>query len=455
MQQYLPPALDFRGALHLDWAGAACAIVACLIATILAGAAPLLMVSRTDPQAVLHCETRLASESRGTRRARRCLVAVEVAVSVVLVLMTGLLTVSLMKLMHVNRGFNIDHTMTAMVDLPRQQYPDRQHRAEFYRQLLEKLYSLPGVQHAAITSVLPLTGDSWGDMAQVPGDDRPLTQLPIESFRSTSPDYFSAIQLPLLSGRFFTTADWGKNVALISSKTAKALWPGKNPVGLQFKRGGVSNEEPFTVIGVIADARTISLARPDPLLIYVPYWFRCDNSAGLIVRTRENPASIADAIRQTIWAIDRSVPVPTVRALGSIAADSVANQRFEMQLLLFFAASALFLAGLGVYGIISYSVVQRHREIGLRLALGAQRSHVYGLVLHDGMLPVVLGTAGGLAIASSMARVVTSMLFEISPYDPFITVASSFVLLCVGASACLVPAKRAAAVDPMQALRAE
>lgn len=455
MQQYLPPALDFRGALHIDWASAACAIVACLIATVLAGAAPLVMVSRTDPQTVLLSETRLASESRSTRRARRFLVGVEVAVSVALVLTTGLLTVSLLKLMQVNRGFTVEHTITAMVDLPAQQYPDREHRTEFYKQVLENLHNLPGVEHAAITSVLPLTGDSWGDMAQVPGDNRPLSQLPIESFRWTSPEYFSAIQLPLLSGRFIAKADWGKNVALVSSKTAKALWPGKNPVGLQFKRGGTSNEESFTVIGVVADARTISLAKPDPMLIYVPYWFRCDSAAGLIVRTRQDPAFMAEAIRQTIWAIDRSVPVPTVRALGSIVADSMANQRFEMQLLLFFAASALFLAGLGVYGIVSYSVAQRNREIGLRLALGAQGSHVYRLVLHDGLVPVVLGIAGGLAIAFSMARVVTSMLFEISPYDPFMTIGSALILLCVGVSACLVPAKRAAAVDPMQALRAE
>ena len=267
IQRYLPPALDFRGPLHVDWAGAACALVACLMATILAGAAPLIMVSRTAPQAVLHSETRLASESRGTRRARSFLVVVEVAVSVALVLMTGLMTVSVIKLMHVNRGFTVEHTMTAMVNLPSRQYRDRQHRAEFYRQVLERLQTLPGVEHAAITSVLPLTGDSWGDTAQLPGDNRPLSQLPIESFRWISPDYFAAIHIPLLSGRFFTMADWGKNVALISSKTAKALWRDKNPLGQQFRRDGTSNEEPFTVIGVVADARTISLAKPDPMLI--------------------------------------------------------------------------------------------------------------------------------------------------------------------------------------------
>lgn len=455
MQHYLPSSLDFRGPLHLDWAGAACAILSCLIAILFAGAAPVFMVSRTAPNAVLHSGARLASESRGTRRARRLLVGFEVAVSVALVLTAGLITVSLMKLLQVNRGFTVERTMTAMIDLPRQQYPDREHRSAFYTRVLERLDHVPGIRHAAITSVLPLTGDSWGDIAKLPGDTRPITQLPLESFRWISPAYFSTIQLPLLSGRFFTAADWGKNVAVISSKAARTLWSGNNPVGQQFKRAGNPDEKPFTVVGVVADARTISLAKPDPMLIYVPYWFRCNNSAGLVVRSSENPASVAGSIRQTIRSIDRTVPLPTVRALGNIVADSVANQRFEMQLLLFFAASALFLAGLGVYGIVTYSVVQRQREIGLRFALGAQRSHVYQLVLRDGLLPVLVGTAAGLVIAYSMARLVASMLFNMSPYDPWMAIGSAFVLLSVGAAACLIPATRAAAIDPMQALRSE
>lgn len=325
----------------------------------------------------------------------------------------------------------------------------------FYRQVLEKLDNLPGIEHAAITSVLPLTGDSWGDTAQLAGDNRPLTQLPIESFRWTSPEYVATIHLPLLSGRFLTASDWGKNVAVVSSRTAKTLWHGKNPVGQQFRRAGNPEEKPFTVIGIVADARTISLAKPDPMLIYVPYWFRCDDSAGLIVRTRENLASTTDAIRRTIAGIDRSVPAPSVRALGSIVADSVANERFETQLLLLFAASAVFLAGLGVYGIVTYSVVQRQREIGLRFALGAQRAHVYRLVLRDGLLPVLLGAGVGLAMAYSMARLMASLLFNISPYDPLMTLGSALLLVAVGAAACLIPAKHAAALDPMQALRAE
>lgn len=456
MQRYLPPALDFRGPLHLDWIGAACALLLAVIATLLAGAAPALMVSGIAPNEVLHTESRQASESRGTRSARRVLVGIEVAVSVALVLTTGLLLTSLVKLMRVDRGFTTERTMTATVDLPMESYRDDQHRAVFYREVLKRLNEMPGVEHAAMTSVLPLTGDSWGDMARVTGDTRPATQMPLESFRSVSPDYFSTIHLQLVSGQFFSGSDWGRNLALVSEKTAKTLWPGQNPVGKQFSRGDPEKgEKPFTVVGIVANARTMSLARPDPMMIYVPYWYRTEPVAGLVVRTRQLPAEMGDAIRQTIWRVDRDVPVPTVRALGSLVADSVANQRFEMDLLLLFAVSALFLAGLGIYGVITYSVVQRHREIGLRIALGAQRANVYRLVFRDGLLPVAIGAVAGVGLAFASARLVGSLLYEVSPYDPALTGGAVGVLLAVAMAACLLPARRAASVDPMRALRTE
>ncbi len=455
IQRYLPAALDFRGPLHLDWTGAGCALILAVLATLLAGTAPALMVSRTAPQEVLHSESRLASESRASRRMRRVLVGIEVAVSVALVLMTGLLIASLVKLMNVNRGFSAERTMTAMIDLPTESYRDDEHRAAFYRDVLERMDRLPGVERSAITSVLPLKGDSWGDMARVAGDTRPVTQLPLESFRWVSPEYFSAIHLPLVSGQFFSQSDWGKNLALVSETTAKTLWPGQNPVGQRFSRGDRTKEKAFTVVGIVANARTISLAKPDPMLIYVPYWYRCEQTAGLVVRTRQEPSAMADAIRQTIWSVDRDVPVPVIRALGGVVADSVANQRFEMDLLLLFAVSALFLAGLGIYGVITYSVVQRHREIGLRIALGAQRAEVYRLVLRDGLLPVAAGALAGVALALGSARMISSLLFEVSPYNPALAAGAVCVLLAVGITACLLPARRAASVEPMEALRME
>ena len=455
MQRYLPPALDFRGSLHLDWAGAACALLLAVLTTLLAGAAPAWMVSRTAPQEVLHSESRLASESRGSRNARRILVGIEVATSVALVLITMLLTASLAKLMRVERGFTVERTMAATIDLPRGSYPDYEHRLAFYKQVLDRMDALPGAEHAAMTSVLPLTGDSWGDMARAAGDTRPTTQLPLESFRSVSPEYFATIHLQLIEGHAFNSSDWGKNFALVSQQTAQTLWPGKDPIGQQFTRGLASEKNTFTIVGVVANARTISLSKPDPMMVYVPYWYRVEPEAGIVVRTRQDPSEMADVIRRTIWSVDRNVPVPSVRALGGLVADSVANQRFEMDLLLLFAGSALFLAGLGVYGVVMYSVVQRYREIGLRMALGAQRASVYRLVLRDGMIPVAIGVAAGVALAFISARIMSSLLFQVSPYDPALTAAAVCVLLAVGAAACLLPAHRAAGVQPMQALRTE
>jgi predicted permease len=455
MQRYLPLALDFRGPLHLDWAGAGCALLLAVLATLLAGAAPAWMISRTEPQEVLHSESRLATESRSSKRMRRTLVAVEVAVSVALVLMTGLLITSMVRLLHIDRGFEIDRIVTAMVSLPRKSYADGKASAAFYKEVLDHLAQLPGVEHAAVVSELPLSGDRWVDMIQVPGDARPIMQMPSEHFRWVSPGYFETIHLQLISGRLLNTSDEGKNYAVVSELTAKTLWPGKDPVGQQFDLAGRTDQKAFTVIGVVGNARTVSLATPDPMMVYIPDWYRSETTAGLLVRTRQDPAMMADAMRKTIWSVDPEVPVPLVRTLGGVIADSVANRRFEMDLLLLFAISALLLAGLGVYGVVTYSVVQRQREIGLRIALGAQRKNIYRLVLHDGLVPVLAGAVAGIAVSFACARVVGNLLFEVSPYNTVITTSAVCVLLAMGIAACLLPARRAASVDPMEALRRE
>jgi hypothetical protein len=226
-------------------------------------------------------------------------------------------------------------------------------------------------------------------------------------------------------------------------------------VGQQFNLAGRTDQKAFTVIGVVGNARTVSLATPDPMMVYMPDWYRSDTTAGLLVRTRQAPAMMADAMRKTIWSVDPEVPVPLVRTLGGVIADSVANRRFEMDLLLLFAISALLLAGLGVYGVVTYSVAQRQREIGLRIALGAQRKNIYRLVLRDGLAPVLAGAVAGIAVAFAFARVVGNLLFQVSPYSSVITTGAVCALLATGIAACLLPARRAASVDPMEALRSE
>jgi predicted permease len=369
--------------------------------------------------------------------------------------MTGLLSVSLTKLIHVDPGFEADRTITAEIDLPHKSYADQASRTPFYRKLLERMRQLPGVESAGVVGQLPLTGDTWIDMIRVQGDTRPFMQIPSEHFRWVSSNYFAALRLPLIAGRFLDASDQGKRYALISAQTARSLWPNRNPIGEQFSRAGVPEEAPFTVIGVVGDGRTISLAQPDPMMVYMPYWYRSETTGGLLVRTRQDPAIMADTIRRTIWSVDPEVSVPTVRALGGIISDSVANRRFEMDLLLLFAISALFLAGLGVYGVVTYSVVQRRRELGLRLALGAPKTSIYALVLREGLIPVLIGAIAGIGGAFGCARVISSLLFQVSPYNPLVVSASVLLLVTVGSAACLLPAYRAAEADPMQALRAE
>jgi predicted permease len=455
MQRYLPPALNFRGALHLDWLGAACALGLSVLSTLLAGAAPAWISARTQPQEVLHSEAHLASESRSSKRMRRILVAVEVAVSVTLVLMTGLLTASMVRLMNTDRGFAADRVVTAQIDLPRKSYADDQSCFAFYKELLQRLRSVPGLEQAAVVSQVPLAGDEWIDMLRISGDTRPMMQLPSQHFRWVSPDYFQALRLPLIAGRFLSAGDQDKSYAVVSALTAHTMWPGKNAIGQQFKRGGTPDEPAFTVIGVVGNARTISLTKPDPMMVYTPYWYRSGNTGGLVVRAHGDSGVIADALRRAVWSVDPEVSVPTVRSMGGVIADSVENRRFEMDLLMLFAISALLLAGLGVYGVVTYSVVQRRREIGLRLALGAQRANIYRLVMRDGLVPVLTGTAIGIGVAFVSARVVANMFFQVSPYNPAIVTGTICLLLAVGAVACLLPARRAASIDPMQALRTD
>ncbi len=454
MQRYLPPALDFRGTPHLDWTGGSFALLLVLLVTLLAGAAPAWRAARMEPHEVLQSESRLGSESFNSKRLRRTLVGAEVAVSMALILMTGLLTTSLFRLLHVDRGFEASHIVTATLNLPKNHYSERKAREAFFKEAIARLAELPGVDGAAAVSVLPLTGDSWIDMIQLVGDTRPAMQIPSEHFRWVTPGYFNVIHLPLVAGRFLRSGDEGKSYAVVSELTARTLWPGRDPIGQQFHRGG-RNESPFTVIGVAANARTISLSAPDPMMVYMPYWYRSDESAGLLVRTRQDSSMIADAIRKSVRSVDPEVPLSVVRALSGVVTDSLGNRRFEMDLLLLFAVSALFLAGLGIFGVVNYSVIQRQRELGLRIALGAQRGNIYRLVLQDGLLPVLVGGAAGIAVAFGFARVLQSLLFQVSAYNIGILSSSVCLLALVGAAACLFPARRASSIDPMQALRRE
>jgi predicted permease len=418
------------------------------------GFLPAWRSARSAPQSELHTESRTASESRTTKRLRQSLIMAEAAASVTLVLLSGLFITSLMKLMHVDRGFQTEHVLSATVMLPSGQYGDSDARNGFFKRTIDRLRQIPGVNSAGAVSVLPLAGDNWSDLITKTGDTRPAWQRPDGHFRWITPGYMETLRVPLLAGRFFTEADRGRNVALISERVSRAVWPDENPIGQRFTRFDTS-EAAFEIVGVVGDIRTVDLAQEPPRMVYVPYWYRSRTTATLVLRTTVDATAMAGSVRKAIREVDPQVAVPNIRTMDDVVDVSVAARRCQMRLLLTFALCALLLAALGTYGVVAYSVVQRTQEIGIRMALGANRTDVYQMILTEAITPVLMGAVAGVALASIAGRIIANLLFEVRATNPLIAMISCAVLVAVGVVAGLLPAAKAAVVDPMNALRAE
>jgi predicted permease len=430
------------------------ALGAALVSALLCGLLPAIRFVRSHPQQALRSESRTASESAGGKRVRRALVMGEVAASVTLVVLAGMFLLSLYRLLRVDRGFTAEHVIGAGVVLPDKQYGTPQSREAFYQRSLERLRQLPGVASAGVISVLPLEGDRWGDLISLPSDTRPRFSRPAASFRWVSSGYFETMQIPLVAGRFFTQQDLGKNVAVISQRAAQIAWHGQNPIGQLFRRGD-PDDKPFQVIGVVGDVRAIDLSKQPPAMVYVPITYRSNETGSFVVRTTNDPAAMADPIRKAIWSIDGQVPVPEVRTMETIVDGSLAARNFQLRLLLAFAVCALVLAALGIYGVVAYSALQRTRELGIRIALGAQPAQIYRLILEDGITPVLLGAIAGIALAALAARAISELLYGVDGFNIGIAIGAAAILLLTGGLASLLPAMRATRIDPVQALRAE
>jgi predicted permease len=450
----LPSALPLLHPLRMDAQLVLFAIGASLVSALLCGLLPALRFVRSHPQQALRSESRTASESAGGKRMRRALVVGEVAASVTLVVLAGMFLLSLYHLLRVDRGFTTEHVISADVVLPDKQYGKPAQREAFYQRSLDQLRQLPGVRSAGVISVLPLEGDRWGDLISLPTDTRPLFSRPAASFRWISSGYFETMQMPLLAGRFFTQDDLGKNVAVISQRAAQIAWHSQNPIG-QFFRRGDPDGKPFQVIGIVGDVRAVDLSKQPPAMVYVPLTYRSNNTGSFVIRTENDPAAMADPIRKAIWSIDAQVPVPEVRTMQTIVDGSLAARNFQLHLLLAFAVCALVLAALGIYGVVAYSALQRTRELGIRIALGAQPAQIYRLILEDGITPVLFGTLAGVALAVLAARAISGLLFGVAGFNIGIAAAAAAVLLVTGGLASLLPAIRATRIDPVQALRAE
>lgn len=422
-----------------------------ILAGLLFGFLPAWRFARADPQD--------AMRSRGwgtaaTSRLRSLLVTAEVGLSTMCLIAGGLLLHSFTRLLGVDRGFDTERIVTVNLNLPDNRYPDRDKRAAFMRSAEARLASLPGVTSVGLSDFLPLGGEGGNNLIAPEGRNLPLMERPLADIRRVNPDYFRTMGIPLRSGRLFTAADGDRPVALVSASTAERIWPGQNPVGLRFRIGG--DASPLVeVAGIVGDVHGVSLSKAPSNTVYVPYWQRNYTRVALAVKTSLAPLAISSAIRGAIRAVDPEMPVPAFRSMDEIVNESVAQRRFQMMLVLLFGITALLLASLGIYGVVSYSVAQRTNEMGLRMALGASLAAIRGLVIRQSLLPVLSGLIGGIAASLALGRLLGSLLFGVQAGDPATIFTVIALLIAVAAVAASIPARRATRVDPITALRYE
>lgn len=439
--------------VHLDGAVVGFTLAISVLAGVLAGLFPAWRMAQSHPQDALRSGSTRTGDAGRRLRVRELLVGTGTALTVILLVASGLLLASFARLESVPKGFAVEHILTVNLQLPAAQYTQGQQRSAFWRNLLAGTSNLPGVESSAVTNWLPLGGEMNDDAVTVPGDTRPNAEQPYASYRRVSPRFFKVLGIPLLRGRELTWADAGTPAVVISAATAKSVWPGVDPIGQRFDVDPSSRFPGFRVVGIVGDTRSVSLVKAAAPMVYELYDGGLTGS--LILRTPMGAAALASELRQAIGKIDSSVAVPPVRSMGQIVSGSLAPQRFQTLLISLFAAAALLLACLGIYGVVSYSVARRTREIGIRVALGAPTSDVCRRVFIEGLRPVVLGLVVGMGGALAAGRLIAALLFEVRPYDPAIAATAAGALMAAAVLACALPARRAMTVDPMVALRHE
>jgi len=429
------------------------ALVVSLLTGLLFGLAPAWQSARRDIADALK-EGGRSSTLSGGRWVRSGLLVVEVALSIVLLVGATLLLRSFARLTDVDPGFRADHVLAFRVALPDTSYPEDHHRTAFFDRLLERLDALPQVTAAGMTQTLPMRGDYYLSF-DIQGRPKPKPgEEPSANHRVVSPGYFATLGIPLLRGRAFTDQDAEKMpmVAVVDQAFVERHFPNEDPIGRGLDIGN-GTDGFYQIVGVVGKVHHNSLdSNPGPTM-YVPYKQDVFSQMWIVARTNGDPALLSSAARQTVREIDPGLPAFSLMPLATVVSDSVAERRFSMLLLGLFAAVALFLAAVGLYGVVAYSVSQRTQEIGLRMAIGAQRGDVLGMVVGGGMKLALVGVAIGLAGALALSGVVRTMLFGVTQLDALSYVATSLVLLAVAALACYVPARRATRVDPITALR--
>ncbi len=431
-----------------------------LLSSLIFGLAPAWQSSLLSPNEALKEASRGATESRGKRRWRDMLVISELALAVMLLIGAGLFVKSFWLLQSVDPGVNTERTLTMQIAMIGQQYADRRKIGAFYSSLLERTRALPGVRYAAVSNSLPPDMPNFSDLITIEG--RPRTsqdQEPtIASVLRVSEDYFGLLGIPLRRGRYFSVSDAAASApaAIINETTARQFFPNEDPIGKRINIYSEGQQVWREIVGVIGDVKYNGLADKTRPACYEPAAQAPPLFGFLIVKTEgADPLSLVSAVRNEVKALDRELPVTNVRTLERQFALSVARPRFQTTLVALFAALALILAGVGIYGVISYSVTQRTHEMGVRIALGARSRDVLALVVKQGMTLTAIGVAIGLIASFALTRLMKTLLFNVSPTDAMTFVIIPLLLTAVALAACLIPAQRATKVDPLQALRHE
>ena len=437
------------------------------------GTAPALEASNPDLNETLK-EGGRSGAGGGRHRLRSLLVVAEIALSLVLLVGAGLMMRSFMSLQHVDAGINPEGVLTMYIALPGAKYRPPEKRIAFFSQLLERVRAIPGVQSAGTNSGLPLAGSNWGRSLTVEGFPvLSVGEAPMINHCVISPDYFSAMGITILKGRDFDERDTttpkpqiavrgevmpsaSTGVTIIDERLAREYWPNDDPIGKRIRFGPPEDNEPWhTIVGVVREVKHDRLDASTRMSVYLPFAQMPIGGSSLAIRSSGRPENLTGAVRAQLRELDPDLPLTQVRPMTEVVARSVWQPRLYTALFGVFAAVALILATVGIYGVMSYAVTQRTREIGLRMALGAQKQDVLKLVVGHGVVITAIGIGAGLGAAVGLTRLMSSLLFGVTATDPLTFAAVSVVLAGVALGACFVPAMRAAKVDPMVALRYE
>lgn len=435
--------------INLDLQGWMAAAGLTLLVAVITGAFPAWKSAASHPQDALAAGGRtLVGDGRSAFR--RVLVAAEAGLCTVALVLTGLLLTSFVRLTQVDSGFTPDRLITTSVRVPGPTAAS----VAFVGTLLSHAGALPGVAGVGVANRLPLSGEGSNFGIHVDGTAVPATGWPTADYRCVTPGYFSAIGIPLVGGRLIQDSDGQHPVAVVSVSTAQRLWPGTSPIGKTFKLGD-DTQASIEVVGIVGDVHGVSLQKRPNLTVYVPYWQRVRSPIVLAVRAAGDPRAIGPAVQAAVHALAPNDPLPRIITGPEILDGALAARRFQLDIVLFFGIAALFLAAVGVYGVVSQSIARRTQELGVRMALGASRGDIWRLVTREGLTPVVAGLTVGLAGALAAGRLIGALLFAVKPSDPLTLAAVVLALLAAAFVACTVPALRASRLDPLTALRVE